>query len=307
MNLDVLCIGECLIDLISEDPAPTLAEVDVFRVMPGGAPANVAITAARLGARSGFVGAIGGDGFGRQIDLALAGAHVIPLLAVLGDQTTTAVAVTRSSGTPDFALFRGADAHLQSVPAEAVSGTNWIHTSAFALSEDPLRSAVLGAVAEGRAAGIPASIDLNYHERVWRRPAEPDLFDQLGLFDVVKVSVDDCVRMFGEFERDETIERLRSWGAGRILVTMGAGGVVLVDGDTFITQDVPAREVEDVTGAGDAFMAGFIIAHLDGLSDEDALRAAVEIAGRSVEVVGHLPGVEDRRSVWDSLSTGLLG
>ena len=57
-------IGEALIDFIPLEPKPTLAEVEAFAKRPGGAPANVAVAAAKLGSSANFVGMVGDDPFG---------------------------------------------------------------------------------------------------------------------------------------------------------------------------------------------------------------------------------------------------
>ena len=54
--MDIVCLGELLIDMLPEELGRDLVDVSAWRPKPGGAPANVAVAASRLGARSAFIG-----------------------------------------------------------------------------------------------------------------------------------------------------------------------------------------------------------------------------------------------------------
>src|SRR5574340_1686034 len=71
VNLDVLCLGETLVDLLP-DRRGSLEDCARFEPCPGGAPANVATGLARLGVRTGFRGVVGDDPFGRMLARRLA-------------------------------------------------------------------------------------------------------------------------------------------------------------------------------------------------------------------------------------------
>ncbi|WP_423226678.1 PfkB family carbohydrate kinase, partial [Candidatus Amarolinea aalborgensis] len=64
---DLISCGELLIDFVPTVSGVTLAEAPAFKKAPGGAPGNVAVGAARLGQRVGFMGQVGDDEFGRLL------------------------------------------------------------------------------------------------------------------------------------------------------------------------------------------------------------------------------------------------
>jgi fructokinase len=62
--MDIVCLGEVLVDMFPAELGRSLTEISAFRPKPGGAPANVAVAAARLGAQSAFIGKVGDEAFG---------------------------------------------------------------------------------------------------------------------------------------------------------------------------------------------------------------------------------------------------
>ena len=149
---DILSIGEILIDLIGQDPAESLAETDAFDRHPGGSPANMARTAALVGANVAMAGCVGRDGLGTLLrrDLQAAGVDTQYIQTPApspgeGAMPTTVVLLSRTMDTPDFVVFRRADTQLQLpvAPPEVLSATRIAHTTSFALSREPARTAIL--------------------------------------------------------------------------------------------------------------------------------------------------------------------
>jgi fructokinase len=83
--------------------------------------------------------------------------------------------VTRQSATPDFAVYRGANAEMVpgDMPLALLPVTSLVHTSAFALSREPSCSTVLDFVKQAHEAGCLISFDPNYHPRLWEMHDDP--------------------------------------------------------------------------------------------------------------------------------------
>ncbi len=306
-HIDVLSIGEALIDLISDGQQDSLVGAQHFTMYPGGAVTNVAINIARLGGSAALAACIGKDAAGTFLRQQLQHAGVMTeyLHTTLAAATTLAV-ITRTNATPDFAIYRGADISLtpSHLPASLLSDTSLVHTSAFALSREPLCSTILEFVALAHAAGCMITFDPNYHRQIWGLPVEPEsIFAQLCPFvTVVKPSLDDCVRLFGADQTpEEYAARFLNWGAEMVVLTMGADGVLLVTPEG--TSYFPARKIEvvDVTGAGDSFWAGLLMALLDGYSIEDAISAAQAVAALKLQQTGPLTRPIDRLALYTQL------
>src|SRR3954451_7798342 len=97
--MPVLCLGEALVDLVCEKPVASLAEADSFVPHPGGAMANVAVTAARFGAAVAVAGGAGHDPCGAWLRDRLAGeGGALAWFALLEDAPTPVAFVSVDGG-----------------------------------------------------------------------------------------------------------------------------------------------------------------------------------------------------------------
>lgn len=308
-KLDVLSVGEVLIDFISDSQQDSLAGAQHFTMYPGGEVANVALNVARLGGSAALVASVGQDALGAFLreQLTQAGVVIDHLYTTLDASTTLAI-VTRNRTTPDFTIYRGADTRLTraQMPFSLLSDISLVHTSAFALAHEPLCSTILEFIEQAHAAQCLITFDPNYHPRIWNVPVEPEtIFAQLcPLVTVVKPSLDDCIRLFGPDQTPEAYaERFLKWGAQQVVLTMGGDGVLLATAagtKRFSSQPV---EVVDVTGAGDSFWAGLIVAMLDGLAIEQAVAVGQAVAAMKVQQLGPLSHAIDRTTLYRKLDS----
>jgi len=306
-DLDVLAVGELLIDLISTEMAPSLGETQEFRRFQGGSPANIALNVAKLGMRSALIAKTGIGAFGQYCKRELNRFGVLTDYLIMDHHVrTTMVFVARTAGTPDFEVARQGDAELRpdEIAGEAIARSRLVHASTFALSREPCRSAVRHALQLARAGGKLVSLDPNYHPEIW-----PNLFEARSvlselypLVDLTKPSLDDAERLFGPGQTPEKyVDMFSALGAKTIVLTMGAGGMLLCH-EGKLQHFAPHQVVvADATGAGDAFWAGFLVAWLDGQTPERCILFGREVVGRKLRTVGPLPVTVDRAEVYAAL------
>ena len=148
--MDILTIGEVLIDLTQT--GLDQQGVPQFAANPGGAPANLAVAASRLGAKTAFIGKVGADAFGRYLTEVLAdnGVDVSGVVSDKEHPTTLAVVSVDASGERDFSFYRTANADVMltaaEIPDEALARAKVVHFGSVSLTADPSRSATLDAV-----------------------------------------------------------------------------------------------------------------------------------------------------------------
>lgn len=266
-NLDVLTIGEALVDLIAPD-AETLEEADRFLRAAGGAPANVAVAVARLGGRSAVAGAVGNDPFGQFLRATLAENGVnLSALRVVPQRTTVAFVARNRGGIPDFVFYRGSDAAYspEDLPLDLLSESRFVHVSSMALMSEPSRTATLRAVEEARSRGALVSVDPNLRPTSW--PSLADARNAIGplleLADIVKVNDDEARLLTNEARLDGAGPRVGRDDSLRV-VTLGEEGCRWWWRGESGAVNAPRVSVEDTTGAGDAFV-GALLAELSRL------------------------------------------
>jgi fructokinase len=303
-DLDLLAIGETLVDFISLEETDWLRNAYTFRKYQGGSPANIAVNVAKLGGQSAVFSKTGIGAMGQFLksELRRAGVHC-DYLIMDHRVHSSVIFVSRTARTADFEAFRSGDYQLKptEVGEEAVQRAKVIHASTWALSREPCRSAVEKAFKLAQKHGKIITFDPNYSPDIWPdyREAMDVIPRMLSYATITKPSLDDAARIFGrDRSPEEYIDRFHQMGPQVVLFTMGSKGLILSEEGKRIR--IPARPIQvvDATGAGDSFWAGFLVALLDGNSMERSALFAREIVERKLTTVGPLPDTIDRQEVY---------
>lgn len=296
-TIDIISVGEVLIDFIGHEiNTPIIKARDYHRYL-GGSPTNLAVNAARLGLKSVLVATCGQEGLGEYIIRKLNKYDVITSQIRKSEtEPTSVIFVSKSTGTPDFIPYREADCQIipSQIPDDLLGKAKIFHTTCFALSKNPARTTILESAKKAKALGLQTSIDINFSERIWtnREEAHLVLKDYLSNNPLVKVSEDDCLRLFGETKTDDFIfDYFHSLGASTICLTKGKDGVLLSDTTQglFSQNAIPIQEIKDTTGAGDAFWTGFLYGKLKQKSLDESITMAQKLASIKLQNLGRLP------------------
>ena len=263
-----VCLGEILIECFAEQPGLTRSEVISWTPLPGGAPANVACALVKLGSQADFIGAVGTDHWGDAL---------VKLLADMGvgyqgvqrrkKAPTRQVYVTNDGeGNRTFAGFNEsdpttfADAHLfaDALDLELLLKANFLVLGTLSLAYEDTRQSVEKAVSVAVAQGIPILVDVNWRPMFWPQPtvAPGRVYDLIKKTQFLKVSNNEAEWLFGTASSTTIAHQLPHLRG--VLITAGAGGCEYwLMGNA---GKVPGFEVdvEETTGAGDAFTAGFV-------------------------------------------------
>ncbi|RKS95205.1 fructokinase [Flavobacterium limicola] len=296
-SIDIICIGEVLIDFIGHQIDTSINRTKDFHRFLGGSPTNVAVNATRLGLNSVLVATCGQDGLGEYIVRKLKANNVITShVKKIDHMPTSVIFVSKSTGTPDFIPFREADSQIDpsQITDDLLESAKIFHTTCFALSKDPARTTILESAKRAKQLGLKTSIDINFSERIWndRDEAKLVLKEYLATDPLVKLSEDDCYRLFSESKTEDFIfEYFHNLGASTICLTKGKEGVVLSDKKfgLFHQKAIPVLEIKDATGAGDAFWTGFLYAQLLNKNFNDTITIAQKLAVLKLQNVGRLP------------------
>jgi fructokinase len=303
-DLDVLAIGEILVDFISIEETDWLRNAYTFRKYQGGSPANIAVHVAKLGGQAAVICKTGIGAMGQFLKAELRRAGVICDYLIMDHRVHTSVIfVSRTARTADFEAFRNGDFRLEpsEISAAAIKRASVVHASTWALSREPCRSAVEKAFKLAQKHQKIISLDPNYSPLIWPdyREAISVIPQMLRYATITKPSLDDASRLFGrDRSPEEYIERYHEMGPEIVVFTMGSDGVLLSARGELT--HIPARPIQvmDATGAGDSFWAGFLVALLDDKPLEQCARFARAIVERKLTTVGPLPDIIDRHQVY---------
>jgi fructokinase len=307
-DIDLVAVGETLVDFISIETAASLQEASTFRRYQGGSPANIAVNVAKLGGLAAVISKIGIGAFGQFLKGELRRYGVITDYLVMDHRVHSSVIfVSRTSTTPDFEPFRSGDYQLSpvEVPEEAISRAKVIHTSTWPLSREPSRSAVYKILQLAHDQSKIVSLDPNFSVRIWPEleEAKAIIREMYRYVTITKPSLDDAQRLFGSgYTPEQYVEMFHEMGPELVVFTMGKEGVLLSQNGKLLGH-IPTRPVKvaDATGAGDSFWAGFLVALLDDNSPERCVMFAREIVELKLTMVGPLPSNLDRHEIYARL------
>jgi ribokinase len=255
-QLALVVLGGLNMDLIVKvprlpGPGETIAGDSLLRA-PGGKGANQAVAAARLGAAVSMVGRVGRDSFGRELKRTLRDNGVATRWVLGSDHSTGAALIEVDAlGENSIAVAPGANAGLlpEDVPRRLIETADVVAAAVevpLATIEEAFRLARLGGVRTvlnaAPAHALPPSL--------------------LRLTDVVICNEHELGALLGRQVAvgDEAAQARALRGASDqiVVVTLGERGALAISGDEFFEQPAFSVSVIDSTGAGDAFVGGFV-------------------------------------------------
>jgi len=269
---DVLTMGRVGVDLYPLQSGVRLADVRTFAKSLGGTATNVAVGAARYGHRSAVITKVGDDPFGIFVREALRGFGVDDRYVGTDPALRTPVVFTELFPPDSFPILfyrqpKAPDMNLafEELDLEAVRGARIFWTTGTGLSDEPSRSATLGALGARGKAGITVH-DLDYREMFWGSPEEAGAHQRRALAQatVAVGNRKEAAVAVGDDEPEGLAKRLLDLGLELAVVKLGPEGVLVAWADG--AERVPPVPVEVVNGlgAGDAFGAALCHGLLEG-------------------------------------------
>jgi sugar/nucleoside kinase (ribokinase family) len=289
----LLVIGDVVTDVLVLHSGPVAAGTDTpadIVVRPGGSAANTAAWAASLGAPVTLLARVGADtGDWHRAQLTTAG--VTPALSVDPDRPTAVIVVmVDDAGERTMLTNRGAGELLGPGDWDDVllEGVGHLHLSGYLLFAPQGRELADLATARARGRGLTVSVD-PASTGFLRTFGAADFVAATAGADVILPNQSEAALLTGESDPGTAAAKL-SQSYGVAVVKLGEDGAVAAR-DGLITAQVGGRSVTaiDSTGAGDAFAAGFLVAHLAGADDDAALRAGCEAGSSAVTRVSGRP------------------
>ncbi|HAG80146.1 MAG TPA: carbohydrate kinase [Cyanobacteria bacterium UBA12227] len=264
----VLCLGEVLFDCLADQLGRSLEQVESWTPYPGGAPANVACALVKLGTPAGFIGCVGEDEPGNQLIEVLQNVGVDSTgIQRHSTAPTRQVYVVRSeTGDREFAGFgdldtsQFADAFLQgsNLPESLFANAEFLVLGTLELAYPQTRKAITRALQLADQHHVKVLVDINWRPMFWPDPsaAKPLIEELLKHIDFLKIAKEEAELFFDTSNAGVIKHRLDLLEG--VLVTDGDQDCSYCLGDQEGTFPAFSVNVQDTTGAGDAFVAGFV-------------------------------------------------
>ncbi|WP_053362291.1 carbohydrate kinase [Bacillus sp. FJAT-27251] len=277
-------IGEVLIDFIPQQKNVPLKDVVSFERAPGGAPANVAAAVAKYGHEASMLTKLGEDAFADFLieKLEEAGVQTDKILRTSEANTALAFVSLKENGERDFSFYRKPSADLLFTEEEVEAG--WfgagdvLHFCSVDLVESPMKGAHKKAIRLMKEKGGLISFDPNVRLPLWESPeaCRKAILEFLPLAHLVKISDEELEFITGISDVEAAIQSLFKGDVQAVVYTKGAAGADLYVKDAKWESSGYKVDVQDTTGAGDAFIGGFLFKLLE----------AGATPGNLVEVLG---------------------
>lgn len=260
---DVVALGELLIDFTEN--GKSLQGNMIMEANPGGAPCNVLSMLSRLGKKTAFIGKIGNDIFGSQLEKVLheVGIDTKGLKRDDTVNTTLAFVHTKKDGDREFSFYRnpGADMMLEKSDLEEdiLKRCKIFHFGSLSMTHKLCREATEKAVSIAESNGAVISFDPNLRSVLWNNIEEARRQIKYGLrhCNILKISDNEIQWLTGESDYDRAVEKIQAkFNIPMILLSMGKSGSRVYMGELRVEQ--PAyiqKNTIETTGAGDTFCA----------------------------------------------------
>lgn len=303
-NPRVLCLGEILYDYLSDQPGLPLEQVKSWTPYPGGAPANVACGLAKLGTATGFIGCVGQDDLGETL-VNLLQEHGVDAVGIQRhpEAPTRIVYVVRTeandrifAGFGDYSTTEFADTHLQAatLPVQLFESAEFLVMGTLELAYPDSQAAILRALELADNYYVKTLIDVNWRPVFWpdQAIAADKIHQLIAHADFLKLSEEEAQWLFDTADPGVIAHRLGT--VEGVLVTAGERGCAYCLGDNEGKLPAFAVDVEDTTGAGDSFVAGFLhqlCQHgIQSLTDPAVARKVVSFASAMGALTTTRPG-----------------
>ncbi len=289
----ILVVGDVMTDIIVRADGPIVRGSDrsaKIRSAQGGSGANQAAWLGHLGANVGLVARVGSADAAALAD-GLRAAGVTPHLAADPDHPTgVLVTLLDPDGERSFLTDRAANTRLgpADLPETLLDGVTLLHISGYSLFSEGPRAAILAFSAAARRQKIPATLDAA--SAGFLRDVGPQNFLAWAAgTETLFANADEAQTLTGRTDPRAQLGDLSRHFPLVVLKRGRDGAMALARGEPPVSQPSPTVTAIDTTGAGDAFLAGFLNARLAGNTLQDCLAAAVTLGAQATTKLGGRP------------------
>jgi ribokinase len=304
-TLNVAVLGGAAVDWVAQvNSLPrkdSIVLAHSYERFAGGSAANVAVGLARLGCRTGFIGKLGDDEYGRWLLQAFAdeAVHTEALLVEHGCTSASCNIAVDDQGERMIVAIPGASL-LEDVRELDVAYLRRARTLYVGPAYPEVAATAMDALHEGGGTVFYAP------SGAWGLDGLAGIRVLVDKADVLLVSRAEAEALLGPHSPADAVKALQGAGASVVIETLGReGALVLAQGRLTPVPAFSVSDVRDTTGAGDAFAAGLVAGFLEGLDWPAAARMGCAVAALKIRHVGARSGLPKREEVQHFLAAVL--
>jgi ribokinase len=286
----IVVVGDLMVDVVVRLTGPLAQASDApaeISFRGGGSAANTAAWLAEAGADVALVARVGDDERGRSAVEELRAEGVDTRIAVdAGGRTGTCLVLIDPGGERTMAPDAGANDALAAadLAEDLLAAAAHLHVSGYALLRDGSRAAARSAIERAVEAGIGVSVDPSSSALL-----DASFLDWAAGANLLMPNASEAHALTGDSD-PEAAGRALAERFGEVVVTLGPGGALWTNGGEVLRAAAePVDDVEDSTGAGDAFAAAFLSTRVQRGSTAESLAAGCKLAARAVKKPGARP------------------
>ncbi|MDO9547156.1 MAG: PfkB family carbohydrate kinase [Pelolinea sp.] len=267
MQFDITTLGVILIDMFPSEIGKSFSKISSFIPTPGGAPANVAVAASKLGGKTAFIGKVGDDHFGHWLADVLDKNNVnVSGLKFSKEVPTTVVFIAQPDpNSYDFIFYRnpGADTLLtqNDLNIDLLKNSNSFHFDSLSLQHELYEIATHRAIEIAKEAGALISYDFNYRPTLWSSKEEAckKALETCKLVNLVKINEIELEIITNTSDFEVGSQKILEYGPEICVVTLGEKGSYICTKN--YSEFFPVFNVKtvDASGCGDAFIASLLL------------------------------------------------
>ncbi|GKX29265.1 5-dehydro-2-deoxygluconokinase [Vallitalea longa] len=298
-DLDLIALGRLAVDLNANEMGP-MEETSTFSKYLGGSPANICIAVSRLGLKSGFIGRVADDQFGRFIINYLKDSGIdYSNVTVDESGAKTGLTFTEIKSPTDCSIlmyrYNAVDLKFDicDVKEEYIKRSKAILISGTALAASPSREAVFAAVELARKHKTVVFFDIDYRPYTWKSVEETAIYYSLlaERCDVIIGTREefDMLEMISDPDNEDDDVTANKWfdyNAKIMVIKHGKEGsyAYTAEGKKYTGAVFPVIPVKTF-GAGDSYAGGFIYGLMQGYDPGKAMELGA--ASASIVVSSH--------------------
>lgn len=296
-----VALGELLIDFIQHGDSEN--QNPLYEANPGGAPGNFLAMTNKLGNSASFIGKVGNDAFGKQLEDTLLGAGLITDGLIKSDKYHTTLAFVHhdSHGDRSFSFYREADAYINEddIKENLFDNKDVFHFGTLSMTNEVCKAATMKAIKIAQSKNLLISFDPNLRKNLWDdlAKAKEAFIEGFKVCNVLKIADNELQWFTGIENLEDAIKAFRNDypSIGLVLLTLGKDGSKAFYKDIEVTVptflEVPCV---DTTGAGDSFMGSAMSCIMNiGFNklDKSSLKETLLFANAAASIVASRKGV----------------